>query len=456
MLLAGWLIVDWAMKRPQADYETVGVPLRLIAEKRLLAADEIEASGWAAPWWIQWQMNVSEIEAIVLRLFDDAHRNGLLDDALNVERSLALHRAAIRDDNTALLEEARALLRSPSDRMKQVSYFESARKVVSGLPLNPADVETIRQHLAAWPGDWWLNYLAQHAGITHDGSHTERSRRALGDLVLSAAIETALLVLGLIATVPFLRSLRWPRSPARRERRLWRLWGAADTVTLFAAGSWLSIAWTLGANWFLAEGFQASSMSEEARWLVWLVNLTLPLVIPVWFLRRSLAGAWGSVGRVFDIRLRAFLSPSNLASGLWGGLSALWILGLLEWGLWLAGVPFDESLGLSRTFAGYGDASLPLLVFYGVILAPFIEEALFRGFLFNGLKNKWGAPMAAAASSAIFAALHHYDALGNLAVFLYGLIFCHIFHRTNRLSISITVHATNNLVLSILSWLQYR
>ena len=429
--------------------------MRMIAGKRLLALDEMLAGGSQTPSWIRWWMDASDLEASVVRLFRDAERHGILDDALKVELALVLHRAASRGDAPDWLAEARAVLSDPSERLRQPAYFEASRKMVAGIALDAADVGQIRQLLEMWPSDWWLNYLGQYAGIAPGPGLLEQRRKALDDLQLAACIEIAVFVLGLIAIVPFLRSLRGMRASARRERRLWRLWRATVTLTLFVAGFGASIAWTLGSNWFFATGFDAEALSEGARWFLWLGGLLMSLVLPVWFLRLSLAGAWGSTGRVFDIRLRSMLSPSNLVTGLAGGLASLWVLMVFGLALWLGGHRFDESLALSRTFAGWGEASFALDVFFGAMLAPFVEEVLFRGFLFNGLKNEWGVRAGVIISSAIFAFAHHYDAAGACGVFIYGMIFCSIYQRTNRLSLAITVHAANNLVLSLIGWLQY-
>jgi uncharacterized protein len=45
-------------------------------------------------------------------------------------------------------------------------------------------------------------------------------------------------------------------------------------------------------------------------------------------------------------------------------------------------------------------------IFTGVIIAPFVEESFFRGFLFAGFRQRYGYQKAAILSSAIFAAAH--------------------------------------------------
>lgn len=77
---------------------------------------------------------------------------------------------------------------------------------------------------------------------------------------------------------------------------------------------------------------------------------------------------------------------------------------------YLAGSTLGELLGFSMQGAGYslGDPlTLAAVVFGGVLVAPFVEEVLFRGLLLGGLLGRGLSPVVAGALSVgLFAAVH--------------------------------------------------
>jgi membrane protease YdiL (CAAX protease family) len=82
-----------------------------------------------------------------------------------------------------------------------------------------------------------------------------------------------------------------------------------------------------------------------------------------------------------------------------------------------------------------------------VILAPFIEEVFFRGFLFNRWHRKYGAGKAMIFSSLLFALLHT-DLVG---AFIFGLVMCLIYLKTKSLVGAIITHAANNLIVLLIT-----
>jgi membrane protease YdiL (CAAX protease family) len=107
----------------------------------------------------------------------------------------------------------------------------------------------------------------------------------------------------------------------------------------------------------------------------------------------------------------------------------------------LVGPPCDklpDDLGIHE--------STLLAVLAGVFvigIAPVAEEFFFRGFLFQALRESWGAWIAAPASGLIFGAVHFEpDKLVPLAILGTALAF--VFHRTRSLWPCILLHALNN------------
>lgn len=92
---------------------------------------------------------------------------------------------------------------------------------------------------------------------------------------------------------------------------------------------------------------------------------------------------------------------------------------------------------------GGGVGGLALAMLLGGGLVGFAEESFFRGFLYAGLRARWGVGWAAVISSAIFAALHLLPSV-ILPVFVMGMLFCWLYERTGSLWPGIALHATVN------------
>jgi uncharacterized protein len=82
-----------------------------------------------------------------------------------------------------------------------------------------------------------------------------------------------------------------------------------------------------------------------------------------------------------------------------------------------------------------------------VVLAPFAEEFLFRGFMYRALRNRLRPIVAAIAIGAIFGSIHYsgpetLELIPLLA--LLGFVFCVLYERTGSLYPAIALHAFNN------------
>ena len=83
-----------------------------------------------------------------------------------------------------------------------------------------------------------------------------------------------------------------------------------------------------------------------------------------------------------------------------------------------------------------------------IVLAPIIEELVFRGVLFNRLKIRVGILGAMLISSGIFAIGHEFG--GITSAFLFGICMCLIYLKTDDILITMSIHFINNLVAVIL------
>ena len=98
----------------------------------------------------------------------------------------------------------------------------------------------------------------------------------------------------------------------------------------------------------------------------------------------------------------------------------------------------------------YDTSSLVLEVITSIILAPIIEELLFRGVLFNRLKIRTGIVAAMIISSFIFAIGHEFG--GITSAFLFGICMCIIYLKTDNILMTMSIHFLNNLVAVLLEF----
>ncbi len=98
-----------------------------------------------------------------------------------------------------------------------------------------------------------------------------------------------------------------------------------------------------------------------------------------------------------------------------------------------------------------------LLVFVGVIMAPFIEEIFFRGFVYCGLKQKYNWKTAALISSALFA-IAHMQLVALIPTFLMGLVLTYLYQRSKSIWPGIILHLIVNSfafgMVYLLSWME--
>lgn len=83
------------------------------------------------------------------------------------------------------------------------------------------------------------------------------------------------------------------------------------------------------------------------------------------------------------------------------------------------------------------------LIFFGIVVAPIIEEIVFRGFLQPPLKNLLGGRYAILVSASLFAAVHM-DIFAFFQIFILGMLLGYLFEKTQTLAASVFVHILHN------------
>ena len=184
---------------------------------------------------------------------------------------------------------------------------------------------------------------------------------------------------------------------------------------------------------------QGNNLYETCPWLIWAISF-LPLYV---------AGV--PIGLAMMRRLPAVENPET---------ASLSVGKLLKYLVMSIGVMYAGNLigtGLSSLFSG-GSAENPLLnyvfdnsplkVIVIVILAPLVEEYIFRKQIIDRL-SKYGEGVAIVFSGVTFGLFH-----GNLFQFFYacglGMLFAYVYIRTRRLRYTVILHAVINLIGSVL------
>ncbi len=85
------------------------------------------------------------------------------------------------------------------------------------------------------------------------------------------------------------------------------------------------------------------------------------------------------------------------------------------------------------------------VIIQALIIAPIGEECLFRGFLFNIIRDKWGTLAGAAISSLAFASIH-FSLPQLIPLFVLALLQCRLYMKTRTLVAPIMVHFIFNAI----------
>jgi membrane protease YdiL (CAAX protease family) len=269
---------------------------------------------------------------------------------------------------------------------------------------------------------------------TIDPAQVQEIREAL-PLLIPAAIVCALL-----ARLLF-RARSSPLSPASAEPREPPLWGGLETLAVFAM-------------WFLVPVFlvaAAAAAGLHSRWDPDLFRLVLGgmgqlavggLSLYLVLVRLGQPPETLGLAKVPLRHLGGVILLHVLLFLPLGAVNAIWVL-FLQDGL---GVPIEQQdlLKLFKEKVLARDMRyIAALAFGAVVVAPVVEEIVFRGLLFGWLREKWGPGAAALISSLVFSVIHFsYLALGG--IFVLALVLCAVRARTRSLYPCMLLHALFN------------
>jgi uncharacterized protein len=130
------------------------------------------------------------------------------------------------------------------------------------------------------------------------------------------------------------------------------------------------------------------------------------------------------------------------AAGIVGDLGIVWIADFLgiavHWTEW-----FDEDL----VWGNYLELTILLIAI--IVGAPVFEEILFRGLIFQTLRQKYSFGTAAGLSAVLFSVVHGYSIAGFFALVWIGFVWAWSVEKTKSLLPAMIAHSLHNLLMSV-------
>lgn len=229
-----------------------------------------------------------------------------------------------------------------------------------------------------------------------------------------------------------------------------RPWGFWATLAWFGVVSAIVFAMpyvmpyvATGASWALtALGVPTHTASLVLPFLMLAVAMTTVVMIPVFAARLAGFTARDYLGLVWPHWRHVVIGFGLLAA-----------FGLAFIGLHYLFPSIDQStmwIGAYRSIMG-NTAALVLFLTYFVLVAPAMEELVFRGFLMRGWsETRLGVAGAIVLTSLIFAAIHtHHGPIGMALVFTSGALFGLMRWQSGSTLLSIMMHVARNLAVVI-------
>ena len=195
-----------------------------------------------------------------------------------------------------------------------------------------------------------------------------------------------------------------------------------------------------------ARALQASDVTAAAAAsiLLWLV-----LLVYLRGLRQRGLTAWLGLP---DARRLVSLAPLALIWTVLGGAAVYGVAWVFENRVWL---PMGFDPAPQDTVRALAESGSPLvrglIVLFACVVAPVVEETVFRGFLYPTLRQYADAPFAALFTAILFGAVHgSLTALVPLAVL--GVVLVLAYEWSRGLALPIAIHALFNLATSASLW----
>jgi hypothetical protein len=244
-------------------------------------------------------------------------------------------------------------------------------------------------------------------------------------------------------------SERTPEPMVERRRGPWGFWATIGLTLLIGVGYLLAQTVVTVVAIVVAgrgrEGFDIEKFGESLTSNGFFLSAATCVAAPVVIGLSVLFAAISRCGTARDYL--ALRRPSWKTVGTWLLLTLLFIVAADSITYLIQGSIVPPSMVQVYETAYF----VPLLWFAFILVAPFMEEILFRGFLFQGfVHTRLGPAGAIVLISILWAALHtQYDLYGIVIVFLGGLLLGYARLRTGSIYVPIIMHVMQNLVATI-------
>jgi membrane protease YdiL (CAAX protease family) len=329
------------------------------------------------------------------------------------------------------------------------AYLEPAETADDDAEFRPEQVGEI---LDGWFYDRLAIRWGQHTGATAlvATARTDLAERAAPLLWRArglAAIEVLTVLLGGGALVVGATRIRRARTAVRvAGAPLPPPWPGRTGVVVLVRGAAIGAVgtFTLGvALWSLEQRYP---IARIFGWPVY-VLMFLPTLL---LARRHLLRPWGlDLAAAFGLRpepggIRRLLLATFMLIGI--GTLADFAISLIAENLRLS-THWTE--WFSEDLVWGGPAALVTALVEVLVLAPVLEELVFRGLLYGTLRRCLGPLSAAAVSAGLFAVGHGYGMSGLASVFTAGVIYAWAYEQTGSLLPGMAAHAASNLLATL-------
>jgi membrane protease YdiL (CAAX protease family) len=166
------------------------------------------------------------------------------------------------------------------------------------------------------------------------------------------------------------------------------------------------------------------------------------LAIVVFFASRRAGRAWARLGlRRSPLWVVILMPPAALGLQLLTGIISEVLSPLL------GGMKNPQDCNISQAFG----AEPYLAVISIAVIAPVVEEIVFRGFIYGGLRPRLGVTLSVLLSAAVFALAHSLSVGGSIlllgpSLFLAGVALALVYERSRSLVPGMVMHASFNLI----------
>ncbi len=226
------------------------------------------------------------------------------------------------------------------------------------------------------------------------------------------------------------------------DRVPWTKWDMFWASVLGAVAVVVVLVLMSVSAWLLEYAGVVSSASDLTGALVLVAELGL--LLPVWLLgTRKYGLSWSSVG------FRHFDGTRALGIGCLAMLATFMFNAI--WAVFLGLFRLQAQPDMLPAFGG-GVQGLSQALLAGGLVAPFAEEAFFRGYLFAGLRQHFGRLAAYLLSAGLFA-LAHILPTSYPPIFVLGLLFALLYEQTGSIWPAVIMHGSINALAFVASYL---